>query len=81
MLNALQAQETECLIMGTVQDAFLEVPVSGAKVKLMTQDSIVVNESVKVNELTNVHGDITQAQFLLKLPPGKKYLLHATLEG
>ena len=80
-LNALQAQETECLIMGTVQDAFLEVPVSGAKVKLMTQDSTVVNESVKVNELTNVHGDITQAQFLLKLPPGKKYLLHATLEG
>ena len=77
----LHAQEPECLIMGTIQDAYLGIPVSGAKVKLMTQDSTVVNESVKVKELTNIHGDIKQVQFILRLPVGKKYLLQASLEG
>ena len=43
----LHAQEPECLIMGTIQDAYLGIPVSGAKVKLMTQNSTVVNSNMK----------------------------------
>ncbi|MCM1516816.1 MAG: outer membrane beta-barrel family protein [Paraprevotella sp.] len=70
------------LILGSVRDGFLKVPLAQARVTLLTVDSVVVQDSIKI-ALNKKEGDLWgSADFFLELP--KKtctYLLHATLDG
>lgn len=70
------------LIFGSVRDGFLKTPLAKARVTLLTTDSVVVQDSIKV-ELNKRDGERWgTANFCIQLP--KKtctYLLHATLDG
>lgn len=77
--NILHAQQ---LIFGSVRDGFLKIPLADAHVTLLTEDSVIVQDSIKV-ELNKKKGErYGSADFCIRLP--KKtctYLLHATLDG
>ncbi len=70
------------LIIGSVRDAFLKVPLVQARVTLLTTDSIIVQDSIKIS-LNKRDGErYGTADFMLQLP--KKtctYLLRASLNG
>jgi hypothetical protein len=76
-----KAQET-AFVGGSVRDGFLKAPLPDAKVELLSADSIVVDDSVRVIPIMNSNtGKVAFAQFYLCLPLSTKYLLHATLDG
>lgn len=70
------------LIFGSVRDGFLKTPLADARVSLLTTDSIVVQDSIKVT-LRKRNGERWgTANFVIQLP--KKtctYLLRATMGG
>ena len=70
------------LIFGSVRDGFLKTPLADARVSLLTTDSIVVQDSIKVT-LRKRNGERWgTANFVIQLP--KKtctYLLRATMDG
>lgn len=70
------------LIFGTVRDGFLKVPLPDACITLLTADSTVVQDSIKVN-LSKKEGERWgTANFSIKLPKRTcTYLIRATLEG
>lgn len=70
------------LVMGTVRDGFLKIPLPEARITLMTADSVVVQDSIKVMMNKQGGGVRGESYFMIKLP--KKtctYLLRATLDG
>lgn len=79
MPMTLSAQQ---FILGSVRDGFLKTPLVDAHVTLLTEDSVIVQDSIKV-ELNQREGKRWgSADFSIRLP--KKtctYLLHATLAG
>ena len=76
------AQNSSVFIWTSVEDAFLHTPLTGAMVRLLESDSTtVINKSVRVNNMENQAGEITEAQIMLRVETGKKYLLHAKLLG
>lgn len=69
------------LIIGSVQDAFLKTPLLQAKVTLLTVDSVVVQDSIKVN-LNKNNGRWGSSDFIIQLPKETRtYLIRASLEG
>lgn len=78
----IHAQEkSEALIWGSVEDAFLQIPLLGAHVQLLSAaDSTVMIDTVKVNKMTDKNGQVTEAQIFTKIKSGK-YILHGKLEG
>ncbi len=76
------AASAQQLIFGSVRDAFLKTPLADARVTLLTADSVIVQDSIKVTLSKRAGERWGSANFSLKLP--KKtctYLIHATLEG
>lgn len=70
------------LILGSVRDGFLKTPLVNARITLMTEDSIVVQDYIKVNLQKRAEERWGRSTFSIKLP--KKtctYLLRASLEG
>lgn len=70
------------LIFGSVRDAFLKTPLADARLMLLTKDSVVVQDSIRI-ELNKRKGERWgSADFSIKLPKETcTYLLHATLDG
>lgn len=70
------------LILGSVRDAFLKTPLVDARLTLLTKDSVVVQDSIRI-ELNKRKGERWgSADFSIKLPKETcTYLLHATLDG
>lgn len=77
--NPASAQQ---LVFGSVRDGFLKIPLAEARITLLTTDSVVVQDSIKVT-LRKRNGERWgNAEFRLQLP--KKtctYLIRATLDG
>lgn len=76
------AASAQQLIFGSVRDGFLKTPLADARVTLLTADSVIVQDSIKVTLSKRAGERWGSANFSLKLP--KKtctYLIHATLEG
>lgn len=72
---------SDALIWGSVEDAFLQVPLLGVHVRLLNAaDSTVVMDTVKVKKMTDKNGRLTEAQMFFKVKSGK-YLFHGRLEG
>lgn len=70
------------LIFGSVRDGFLKTPLADARVSLLTTDSIVVQDSIKVTLRKRNGEHWGTANFVIQLP--KKtctYLLRATMDG
>ena len=70
------------LVFGTIRDGFLKMPLPNARLTLFTTDSIVVQDSIKIDLQQGEPGRWGSADFRIELP--KKtctYLLRATLEG
>ena len=81
-ISYIHAQETKVYVVSSVQDGFLETPLTEAKVRLLEADSTtVIQESVRVNGMRNSSGEISEAQILLTLPVNHTYVFHATLDG
>ncbi len=69
------------LIIGSVRDAFLKTPLLHARVTLMTTDSIVVQDSIKINYNKN-NGRWGSSDFIIQLPKETRtYLIRASLDG
>lgn len=70
------------LIFGSVRDAFLKTPLADARLMLLTKDSVVVQDSIRI-ELNKRKGERWgSADFSIKLPKETcTYLLRATLDG
>ncbi|MEG1581339.1 MAG: outer membrane beta-barrel protein [Bacteroidaceae bacterium] len=70
------------LYIGSVRDGFLKVPLVNARVTLLTTDSLIVQDSLKIN-LSKREGERWgSANFCIKLPKKTcKYLLRASLDG
>lgn len=76
------ASSAQQLILGSVRDGFLKVPLADARVTLLTADSVVVQDSIEVTLSKSAGERWGSANFAIKLP--KKtctYLIRATLEG
>ena len=72
---------SDALIWGSVEDAFLQVPLLGVHVRLLNAaDSTVIMDTVKVRKMTDKNGRLTEAQMFFKVKSGK-YLFHGRLEG
>ena len=68
-------------IWTSVEDAFLQTPLFGVHVQLLSAaDSTVVMDSMRVNQMKDKNGRITEAQIFTKVKCGK-YILHGRLEG
>lgn len=74
---------SQCYIVGKVQDAFLKIPLPEAKVALLNaKDSTVIIDTVPVKEKYRADGTLKEAQFSMKVEGRPhKYLLKATLRG
>ncbi len=68
------------LVLGSVRDGFLDVPIFQAKVTLLTADSVVVQDSIPLTERRNSKGILTGSQYTLKVSSGK-YIVRASLKG
>lgn len=70
------------LIFGSVRDGFLKEPLAEARVTLLTKDSVVVQDSIKL-ELRKRDGERRgSANFSIHLPKKTcSYLVRATLDG
>lgn len=76
------ASFSQQLILGTVRDGFLKVPLPEARVTLLSADSVIIQDSIKISVQKKEGERWGSANFVLTLP--KKtctYLLHATLDG
>ena len=70
------------LILGSVCDAFLKIPLPNARVSLLTADSIIVQDSIKVTLNKKDRERYGTAMFSLQVPnQANTYLLRATLAG
>ncbi|MDE6159732.1 MAG: outer membrane beta-barrel family protein [Bacteroidaceae bacterium] len=67
-------------VFGTVQDAVMKRPICQAKVSILTADSVVVMDSVPLNQKTDSKGEVTKAEYTATLKGGK-YLFRASLNG
>ena len=67
-------------VIGTVCDAVLKSPIWQAKVSILTEDSVVVVDSVPLQQRTNSKGIVTKAEYFTTLESGK-YLVRASLNG
>lgn len=74
---------SQCYIVGKVQDAFLKIPLPEAKVALLNaKDSTVIIDTIPVKEKYRADGTLKEAQFSMKVEGRPhKYLLKATLRG
>ncbi len=69
------------LIIGSVRDAFLKTPLLQTRITLLTTDSVVVQDSIKVN-LNKNNGRWGSSDFIIKLPKETQtYLIRASLKG
>ena len=74
-------EESYTLIWTSVEDSFLEIPLLGVHVQLLSaSDSTVVMDSMKVNQMKDKDGRITEAQIFTRVKCGK-YILHGKLDG
>lgn len=55
-------------------------PIWQAKVSILTADSVVVIDSVPLNQKTDSKGEVTKAEYTATLKGGK-YLFRASLNG
>ena len=59
---------SDALIWGSVEDAFLQVPLLGVHVRLLNAaDSTVIMDTVKVRKMTDKNGRLTEAQMFFKV--------------
>lgn len=74
---------SQCYIVGKVQDAFLKIPLPEAKVALLNaKDSTVIMDTIPVKKMYRADGTLKEAQFSMKVEDRPhKYLLKATLRG
>ncbi len=81
-LFAVQAH-SQSLVFGTVQDAFLKVPLPGVKVSLLlASDSTVVVDSIPLQIQKRDDGTVSATKFVLNMERKTcKYLFHASLKG
>ncbi len=69
------------MIIGSVRDAFLKTPLIHARVTLLTTDSVVVQDSIKIRLNKNA-GRWGSSDFTILLPKKTQtYLIRASLEG
>lgn len=79
---SFMACSAQQLIFGSVRDGFLKTPLPDARVTLLTTDSVIVQDSIKVTLSKRSGERWGDAGFIIKLP--KKtctYLIRATLDG
>lgn len=70
------------LFIGSVRDSFLKIPLEKARITLFTTDSLVVQDSIKVNFRKRQGERWGNAEFFIQLPKKTcSYLLRASLEG
>ena len=70
------------LILGSVRDGFLKIPLPNARVSLLTTDSIIVQDSITVTMNKKDGERYGTAMFSLQVPnQTNTYLLRATLAG
>lgn len=69
-------------IVGEVEDAFLQVPLSGVRISILNPDSTVVVDSAKVVDFIDRNGKLLQVMFSAAVKAEKKdYLVRATKTG
>ena len=79
---SLRDMPSHQLILGSVCDAFLKIPLPNARVSLLTADSIIVQDSIKVTLNKKDTERYGTAMFSLQVPnQTNTYLLRATLAG
>ncbi len=76
------AQTSTVGLVGKVEDAFLHMPLPGARVTVFSQDSTMVQDSVRIVSFADRSGRPVAAQYVASVPPvAKEYLVRATLDG
>ena len=76
------ASSAQQLIFGSVRDGFLKTPLAKARVTLLTTDSVIVQDSIKVTLNKSEGKRWGSADFCIKLPKKTStYLIRATLDG
>ena len=68
-------------LSGDVEDSFLKRPLTKAKVSVLTADSVVIADSLKMILFLNGDNRITKAHFGIKVRTGCDYLVHAQMKG
>ena len=69
-------------IVGEVEDAFLQVPLSGVRISILNPDSTVVVDSAKVVDFIDRNGKLLKVMFSAVVKAEKRdYLLRATRPG
>ena len=68
-------------LSGDVEDGFLKRPLPKAKVSVLTADSVVIADSLKMILFLNGDNRITKAHFGIKVRTGCDYLVHAQMKG
>ena len=68
-------------LSGDVEDSFLKRPLMKAKVSVLTADSVVIADSLKMILFLNGDNRITKAHFGIKVRTGCDYLVHAQMKG
>ena len=68
-------------LSGDVEDSFLKRPLPKAKVSVLTADSVVIADSLKMILFLNGDNRITKAHFGIKVRTGCDYLVHAQMKG
>ena len=76
----ISAQTIE--IVGEVEDAFLQIPLSGVRISILNPDSTVVVDSAKTVDFRDRNGKLLKVMFSAVVKAEKRdYLVHATLPG
>ena len=79
---SLKDMPSHQLILGSVRDGFLKIPLPNARVSLLTADSIIVQDSITVTMNKKAGERYGTAMFSLQVPnQTNTYLLRATLAG
>ncbi len=68
-------------LSGEVEDGFLKIPLVDAKVSVMTADSAMIDDSLRIIRFYNGQGRLVRAHFGTKVRTGRDYLVHAQLKG
>lgn len=76
----LSAQD-KILVNGEISDAFLKTPMPDARVTILTEDSIIVMDSITIGSVKDRNGKIVHTQFNVMLPRGKSYIVRGRQDG
>ena len=82
LLTFVLKVNSQCYIVGKVQDAFLKTPLPEAKVSLLNAADSSIIDTIPVKKMYRADGSLKEAQFsmMVKNAP-RKYLLKASLRG